>query len=240
MRPLVWVAPSLTMNPTIDLSIIGAAYEADPVAAASEYGAEFRDLVGAFIAREVLDQAMRGDLTVSIDPGTAYVLVLDVAGGSGSDSFALAVAHVEAGDDTTRIVVDFVEAQVPPFNPVAVLREVQGIAQEIGVTTLYGDRASFAWVELECRALGLAYQPIASTTSQNFLTLLALLNSGKVSLPPHDGLIRQLAGLQRKITPAGTEVVEHAGGHHDDLAAAVAGAVAVAYRTPVRGPLIFW
>ena len=131
----------------MDPGLGGRGSEADPVAAASEYGAEFRDLVGAFIAREVLDQAMRGDLTVSIEAGTAYVLVLDVAGGCGSDSFALAVAHVEAGDDTTRIVRgSFVEAQVPPFNPVAVLREVQGIAQEIGVATLYGDRASFAWV----------------------------------------------------------------------------------------------
>jgi hypothetical protein len=53
-------------------------------------------------------------------------------------------------------------------------------------------------------------------------------------------LIKQLAALQRKVTPSGHEAIEHPRGGHDDSAAAVAHAVSVAYRAPTRAPLVFW
>jgi hypothetical protein len=52
---LVWQADTATMNPSMrDSPVIAAAYDADPVAAAAEYGAEFRRDVEAFITREAL------------------------------------------------------------------------------------------------------------------------------------------------------------------------------------------
>jgi hypothetical protein len=55
---LVWVAPSLTMNPALDPAIVSQADEADPLSAAAEYGAQFRSDVDAFVTREVLDRCI--------------------------------------------------------------------------------------------------------------------------------------------------------------------------------------
>ena len=42
-RTLVWQAPTLAMNPTLDPDVIARAFEDDPLSAAAEYGAEFRN-----------------------------------------------------------------------------------------------------------------------------------------------------------------------------------------------------
>jgi hypothetical protein len=55
---LVWKADTRTMNPTVPLSFIEEAYEADPAHAAAEYGAEFRTDVETFVAREVVEAAV--------------------------------------------------------------------------------------------------------------------------------------------------------------------------------------
>ena len=54
---LVWQAPSLTMNPTLDKAEIDLAYKLDPVKAAAEYGAQFRNDVDALLTPEVIDRA---------------------------------------------------------------------------------------------------------------------------------------------------------------------------------------
>ena len=48
---LIWRAPTRTMNPTFPQATIDAALERDPASAASEYLAEFRTDVQAFVAR---------------------------------------------------------------------------------------------------------------------------------------------------------------------------------------------
>lgn len=52
---LVWQADTATMNPSmVDSPVIAAAYDADSVSAAAEYGAQFRRDVEAFITAEAL------------------------------------------------------------------------------------------------------------------------------------------------------------------------------------------
>lgn len=51
---LVWQADTQSMNPTVDKRVIEEAYEADPAAAAAEYGAEFRRDLEAFVGQEVV------------------------------------------------------------------------------------------------------------------------------------------------------------------------------------------
>ena len=46
---LVWQAPTRVMNPNINERTIAEAYEDDPAAARSEYGAEFRADLESFI-----------------------------------------------------------------------------------------------------------------------------------------------------------------------------------------------
>src|SRR5262249_41747594 len=52
---LVWQAPPRAMNPNLDAAVVQAAYEADPTAAAAEYGAEFRRDIESFVAREAIE-----------------------------------------------------------------------------------------------------------------------------------------------------------------------------------------
>src|SRR5262245_2809338 len=60
-----------------------------------------------------------------------------------------------------------------------------------------------------------------------------LLNSGRVTLPRNGRLVSQLVGLERRVTRAGKDSIDHAPGGHDDLINAVAGVVAaVARRDP--------
>lgn len=52
---LVWQAASKIMHPILRQEVIDEAYERDPVVAASEYGAEFRKDLEAYVAREVVE-----------------------------------------------------------------------------------------------------------------------------------------------------------------------------------------
>jgi hypothetical protein len=54
-RVLVWRADTLTMNPSLDKRIVEEAYQDDPQSARAEYGAEFRDDIADFVARETVD-----------------------------------------------------------------------------------------------------------------------------------------------------------------------------------------
>jgi len=63
---LIWQSPSAEMNPTEQLGrTIQAKYQSDPVAAASEYGAQFRTPTESYISREKVHRVTvegRGDL----------------------------------------------------------------------------------------------------------------------------------------------------------------------------------
>jgi hypothetical protein len=66
--------------------------------------------------------------------------------------------------------------------------------------------------------------------SDLFRELLPLLNSGGITLPQHDRLVAQLAGLERVASRGRRDTISHPPHGHDDIANAVAGAAAVAKR----------
>src|SRR5439155_13180361 len=100
-------APTLDLNPTFDRRAIDAAYADDPTSAAAEYGAEFRSDVETFVAPEAVDaNVVCGRLEQPPVAGIDYVAFVDPAGGSGTDSFALAIGHQATRGDQTIVVVD--------------------------------------------------------------------------------------------------------------------------------------
>src|SRR5262249_28647938 len=106
---LVVNASTETMNPTIDPTVIADAYAEDPVAAATEYGAQFRSDVESLVTREVITaRTVPGRAELPYSPAFDYVAFVDPAGGSGSDSMTLAVAHAEVRDGRTIAVLDIV------------------------------------------------------------------------------------------------------------------------------------
>jgi hypothetical protein len=50
-------------------------------------------------------------------------------------------------------------------------------------------------------------------------------DAGHITLPRHDRLIAQIVGLERRVSRAGRDSIDHAPGTHDDIANAVSGVV---------------
>jgi hypothetical protein len=139
---LVWQARTLTMNPLIDPDIIGTTYEADPIAADAEYGGQFRRDLEAFVSHEVVDAVLiPGRHELPPLPARTYVAFVDPAGGSGSDSMTLAVAHRE----NDRAVLDCLVERKPPFSPEAVVAEFADVLTRYGLSRVMGDRFAGAW-----------------------------------------------------------------------------------------------
>ena len=61
---IVWHAPTLTMNPTLPASVIEEARRLDPVSAATEFDAEWRDDVeGGYLTPLVVEGAVARGVT---------------------------------------------------------------------------------------------------------------------------------------------------------------------------------
>ena len=113
-RVLVVQAASVVMNPGLDKDFIDAQYEDDPIAAAAEYGANFRSDVAEFVSMDVLD-ACTADDVFELPPmsGASYVAFVD-PNDDNCDSMTLAIAHRE---DDGVAVLDCVREVMAPFSP---------------------------------------------------------------------------------------------------------------------------
>jgi hypothetical protein len=221
---LVAKAASRTMNPLLPEAFVARAYARDPVAAAAEFGGDFRTDVESFIGREAVDAAVApGRLELPPIRGENYIGFVDPSGGS-VDAFTLAIAH-EIGE---RFVVDLVREVRPPFSPEAVAADFAETLKDYRVYEVFGDRYAGEWPREQFRRAGVDYVPSERVKSDIYRDLLPLINSGRVELPDNQRLIAQLTGLERRTARGGKDSIDHAPGGHDDLINAVAGAVVTA------------
>jgi len=224
---LVWKAPTTVMNPNISQALIDREYARDPVAAASEWLGEFRSDIESFISAEVLESAVQlGVYELPYHTNHVYQGFCDPAGGSGSDSFTLAIAHEQEG---TR-VLDCTRERKPPFSPVAITAEFADVLKSYHLSEVCGDRFSGGWVREAFEKCGISYRVSDKIKSELYLEVLPLLNSRKVQLLDNERLIKQFIGLERRTSRAGRDSVDHGPGRgsHDDLCNSVAGAVVAA------------
>lgn len=218
---LIWVAPSATMNPTLDGDIIARALVEDEAAARAEYLAEFRGDVETYVPRDAVDRCVVQDRR-ELPPSRAlrYVAFVDPSGGS-VDSMTLAIAHAE-GD---RAVLDLVREWRPPFSPAVVVAEACGLLREYGIHRVRGDRYGGVWPRERFAAHNITYVPCEETRSELYQALLPRLMSGTIELLHHPRLVHQLSQLERRTGRSGRDSVDHAPGQHDDVANAAAGAL---------------
>ena len=89
------------MNPSVPQSYIDAQTAEDPARAAAEYGANFRTDIEAFVSSEVVQMNTLPKI-FERQPmlNTAYFAFADPAGGSGGDSFTLAIGHMDYARQT--------------------------------------------------------------------------------------------------------------------------------------------
>jgi len=218
---LVWVLPTLEMNVTVDPRVIARAYEADPVAAASEYGSEFRRDVAAFIDVEAVRACTPPDRR-ELPPaaGVRYSAFTDPSGGS-SDSFALAIAHAEGA----RAVLDVVRERRPPFSPDDVVAEFAALLKTYRLAEVTGDHYAGIWPSAAFAKCGIQYTTSEKTKSAIYRELLPLVNAGRVELLALPRLAAQLVGLERRVARSGSDSIDHGPGGHDDIANVAAGAL---------------
>lgn len=231
---LVWKAATLTMNPQADEAEIYRALEEDPQHAEAEYFANFRTDVASFVPREVIEGVtVQGRFALPYVKSQNYVAFVDAAGGSGGDSFTLAIAHEEDG----RAILDLVEERTPPFSPDTVIEEYANTIRAYGVTECTGDRFAGAWPVEKFRNHGITYHASDKPKSDIYLEALPMMNSGTVELLDNAKLFKQLIGLERKTSRGGRDTVDHPKRKNDDLANAVAGALVLAGK---RQPIQIW
>jgi hypothetical protein len=226
--PLILVAQgsSKSFNPTLPQSVVDRAYERDAVAAAAEYGGEFRiDIQQLFIREAVLACVAPCVYERSRQHYEWYHAFCDPSGGS-SDSMTLAIGHL---DITTGVmIVDAIREAKPPFSPEAVTAEFAGLCKAYGVSSVIGDRYAGEWPKEQFGKFGVSYEQSAKPKSDLYIDLLAAINSRRVALLDHGKLINQLCSLERRAARSGKDSIDHAPGAHDDLANSVAGLCAAA------------
>lgn len=230
---LVWQADSLSMNPSIDPSIIEQAIEEDEPSADAEWGAQFRRDIESYISKEAVDAVVEpGRRELAYNSEFRYVGFVDAAGGSGGDSYAAAIAHKTSEG---LAVLDAVREWRPPFSPEQATREAAELMAAYRLTEASADRYAGDWPVEQFRKHGITIKPAEKAKSDLYKELLGPLNSGKVELLDHPKLIAQLCGLERRTARGGKDSIDHAPNSHDDIANAAGGALA-AVGTGFRDP----
>jgi len=228
---LVWFAPSATMNPKLPISVIDRALAEDGPRARAEYQNVWRDDLSDFVRLDVIEAATDvGVYERAPLPYTTYYAHADCAGGTGTDSFALAICHKEAS-----YVIDSVREYKPRFVPAQVIAELAVLLKTYNIDRVFGDRYAIGFHSSEWQSHGIEFVPCENSTSENYLTTLPLLLAGRVRLVDNVTLRNQFTSLERRPGDLARELVSHpvSANAHDDVACAVAGAIFAA--TSVKG-----
>ena len=231
---LIWKAGTRAMNPTIAEGVVQAALEQDRAAAEAEYLAEFRRDVESYVSLEsVQDCIVAGRRELPSAGNPSYVAFTDPSGGS-QDSMTVAIAHPER----EKVVLDVVREARPPFSPESVVREFSTLLKRYRISVVFGDRYAGEWPPEQFARHGVRYRVYPKTKSDLYGELLSIVNSGRVELLDHSGLIAQLCNLERRTSRGGKDSIDHPPSGHDDLINAAAGAILLASR--IRSVALTW
>jgi hypothetical protein len=226
--PLVWRAATRVMNTTVPQDFIDAEILKDPANAGSEYLAEFRTDIEAFVSLDAVRACVdAGVYERPPDHRWRYYCFTDPSGGSG-DSFTLAIAHKEGN----TVILDLVREIRPPFSPEQATEEFAGIARRYRVTKIFGDRYGGEWPRERFRVHYCNYELIDQTKSALYQALLPIINSAGARLLDHDRMLHQLVSLERHTGRSGKDTIDHPPRMFDDIANAVAGAIYLASTRP--------
>jgi hypothetical protein len=226
---LVVNCPSRTLNPTLPQKVVDEALAEDYAAAQSEYLGHFRDDVGLFISRELVqDLVVPGRIELQPRADTRYFAFADLSGGRVDDA-ALAIAHREG----RNVVIDLLRRYRPPFNPHQIIGHMVDELRRFGIRRITGDNYAAEFVNAAFKSRGISYTKADKPKGQLYIELLPRLTSREIELLDDPTLVKQIAGLERRTRSGGRDLIDHPPGGHDDLANAVAG-VAVVAATPTR------
>jgi hypothetical protein len=117
-------------------------------------------------------------------PGTRYVAFVDSAGGTGSDSFTLAIAH---RDRDGAAVLDLLRERKPRFVPAQVIAEYVDVLRLYGVHEVQSDAFAGGFHSSEWLRHGIRFVACERTTSENYLSVLPDFLAGRCRLIDNPG-----------------------------------------------------
>lgn len=206
------------MNPTIKSGVIDRALARDEESARSEYFAEWRAAVEAFLSSEKVDQCINHSMTQveRAESGKSYVLACDPA--VMRDSYGLLVAHSDKG----RMIVDYAKALKAPVDLVAAEELLADLARRFKPSSILTDTASTS-ERLRGKLPAMKYVPFSRPTKLRcYSALKEAINLGNLSLPGDvPDLVAELKALRIK---NGVDIAAPTVGRvrHDDLADSLA------------------
>lgn len=221
--PLILVAQgsSRAFNSSLPQAVVDRAMERDASVASAEYGGLFRADLEAFVSHDVIDAAIDvGVRERAPIEGVRYFGFTDPSGGA-RDAMTLAVAHHENGVS----ILDATRERRPPFSPEDVVVEFSELLHRYKIATVQGDRYAGEWPRERFAQHKIIYQVAEKTRSDMYRDVLPDLNSRSVALLDNPKIVAQFVGLERRTSRGGRDLIDHAPGHHDDLANAIAGAL---------------
>jgi len=223
---LCWCAPSSAMNPQLPAHIIDKALAEDAPKARAEYLNVWREDLSDFIPIDVIESCTEfGVHERPLRPGMKYFAYADCAGGTGTDSFALAIAHKES-----HYVRDLVRERKPRFVPAQVIAEYAALLKDYGISEIQSDKYAIGFHEAEWRSHGIKLTACERTTSENYLSILPMMLAKRCCLVDNMTLRSQLAALERRVGAGDRETISHPqhASARDDVACAACGALVLA------------
>ncbi len=228
---LIVQATTRDLNGTVSQAEIDEAVKRDPAHAGAEFYARFRVDIESFLDDSLIDAAIDRDRPLELPPrdGVDYQGFVDASGGR-HDSFCVAIGHRE-GD---QIIIDLVRGRKPPFSPDSVVSEYAELLKNYGLTAVTGDSYSAEWVVEAFRKHGIEYRSAKKPKSQLYLECLPEFAQGRLRVPNHKTLIRELRLLERRVHRSGRDTVDHGPAGSDDHSNSVAGAMWALRERPPR------
>ena len=225
---LVIQAPSLALNPTLSQATIDRAHADDAESASSEWDAQFRTDLSAFLSDDLIDSAIDRARPREIPPvsGRSYVAFVDPSGGR-ADAYTLCIGHKEKDG---RFVCDLIRRVAPPFDPQSVTASFANLCREYRLTKIVSDNYAGEWVSSAWREQGFTHDRSEMPASALYLEALASFARGSISIPDNPQLIRELRQLERRTSRTGRDTVSHPPDGHDDHANALCGALRLAVK----------
>ena len=225
---LVFQGSTEMFRPGFSKTKLALAKLRDPAAYEAEYMARFRSDLAGMYDPAIIDAAVDYDRPMEIPwrSGRDSVAFVDVAGGGGKDSYAMAIGSLDGG----RIIIDLVRSRAPKFNPDEVTSQFCELLKSYHVGRVTGDKFSGDWASNAFEKYGIHYERSEKTKSELYVEAESAFNTDRVCLPNRESLLLQLKSLVRKTRTGGKDSVDTDSGQPEDEANVVAGCVQLLMR----------
>jgi hypothetical protein len=214
-------------NPGFSQATIDRELLKDRPRASAEYNSKWRDEVeDGLIKREQVMKCV--DVGVTERPpkrGNDYVALFDAATGSGKDSAAVCIGHIEAG--TERVMIDAIRERKPPYSPEQIAKEFSALIRSYNISNVLADHFGGAAIAEQFLKWNVTidHQPGAPPKSEMYLAGIQTFNSARAGMLDDDVGIDQICSLVRKNQSGGRPLIDAEKGGHDDRANVVCGVI---------------